>query len=425
MTLVRIAARNLLRNRRRTLLSLAAIAVGVGAMVAFQGFVNGQRQMMLGNLVQGQTGAVQIHRKGYLANVQALPLSLDLADSPALREKIRSVPGVVEVAPRITFGAMLGYPDQPAADGNPEHDVPGKSGFFIATAVDPVAEAKVTPRRLDWLSQGRFFHEHERGVVLNADFARSLGATVTPTPPEDEGTWPALQAPDHDGAMNGELVAVTGAFNQGAPGDRKNGLVDLEVAQRVLRMEGRVTEYAVAVDRLEDAHAIRDRLKALLGPQYEVHAWDELLPFIKDMVGLQDFFLRLVGIIFLVTVLLGIANSMLMNVLERVREIGTMLAVGTRQRQVRTLFVLEGAALGIAGGILGAGLGLGIVLLLNRVGIPLNTPGTHFTNVLHPYVTFGYLVVAAGISSVGACLAALWPAARAAKLQPIDALRSV
>lgn len=425
MTLVRIAARNLLRNRRRTLLSLAAITVGVGAMVAFQGFVNGQRAMMLGNLVQGQTGAVQVHRKGYLANVQGLPLSLDMVDTPELRAKLRSVPGVLEIAPRISFGAMLGYPDQVPADGDPDKVIPGKSAFFIATAIDPVAEAKVTPRRFDWLSAGRLFDAREPGVVLNGDFARSLGAPITPQPPKDDSAWPALQAPDRDGAMNGELVSITGAYTQGTPGDKKNGLVNLEVAQRLLRMEGRVTEYAIAVKSMDDAHAVRDQLKQVLGPDYEVHAWDEILPFIKDLVGLQDFFLRMVGVIFLITVLLGIANSMLMNVLERVREIGTMMAVGTHRAQVRTQFVLEGAALGVAGGVLGAALGFAIVSWLHHVGIPFKMPGSQFENVLRPAVTFGYLGVAAVISSVGASLAALWPAARASKLQPVDALRSV
>jgi putative ABC transport system permease protein len=426
MTLARIAARNLLRNRRRTLLSLAGITIGVVAMVGFRGLIIGQREMMLGNLVQGVAGAVQIHKKGYVANVQALPLSLAMADSEDLRRRIRAVEGVVEVAPRITFGAMLSLPEGTAGTGGSTPDLAGKTGFFVVTAIDPVLERKVTPRRFDWMAEGRVFDSSsERAVVLNEDLARSLGLDPTASPSRDELQWPGLVAADKDGAPNGEAVVLTGVFNQGAPGDKKNGIVALAVAQRLLRMEGQVTEYAVAVRSLDEAHAVRDRLRQALGPDYEVHAWDELLPFINDMIGIQDLVLGLVGLVVLVTVLLVIANAMLMNVLERVREIGTMLAVGTRRRQVSQMFLQEGAILGAVGGLVGALLGYALVVFLNQRGIPFNTPGTNFTNLLRPFVPLAYLAQAVLTATLGAALAAVWPAWRASKLQPVDALRAL
>ncbi|MGA9526052.1 MAG: FtsX-like permease family protein, partial [Myxococcaceae bacterium] len=375
MALIRIAARSLSRNRRRTVLSMGAIALGVAAMVLFEGLVHGQRDMMLGNLVRGVLGAVQVHRAGYLANVQGLPLSLDLEDSEDLRNRMREVPGVVEVAPRISFGAMFALAD-------PQR----QPGFFIATAIDPDLERKVTPWRFDWLQAGRFFERSERAVLLNAPFASSMGAAPSAGDPGPEVQWPGLIVTDRDGAPNGEVVALSGTFALAAPGDKKVGLVPLQVAQRLLRMEGRVTEYAIGTARLEDAHAVRDRLKAALGPGFEVHAWDELLPFVKELVGLQDTFLGVVGMVFLVTVLLGIANSMLTNVLERVREIGTMLAVGMRRRQIVALFLLEAGMLGIAGGLLGALLGAGVVALLHQQGIPFEAPGSGVLSVVRPHV---------------------------------------
>src|SRR5688572_26196733 len=131
MRLLSLAARNLLRNRRRTAISLVALVVGVGAMVGLRGFINGQQRVILENLIFGQMGAVQVHKTGYLANVQGSPLTLDLADSEELRRRIASVPGVAAVSPRIAFGGMLSLPD---AAGASEEEGAGKTGFLQLTA---------------------------------------------------------------------------------------------------------------------------------------------------------------------------------------------------------------------------------------------------------------------------------------------------
>src|SRR5262245_34061928 len=139
MRLALLAARNLFRNRRRTALSLAALIVGVGANIALRGFVTGQQRMIIDNFVEGQLGPVQVHRHGYLANLLSSPLTIDMEDSPALREKIAAVPGVTAVSGRIQFGAMLSTPDTP--------DKPGDAVFFLATAYDPAVDLKVCPKR--------------------------------------------------------------------------------------------------------------------------------------------------------------------------------------------------------------------------------------------------------------------------------------
>lgn len=418
--LLRLAFRNLTRNRRRTLLSLAAIMIGIGALISFRGFVNGQRRMMLSGMIDGSLGALQVHRKGYTANVQGLPLQLDMADSPELRARIAAVEGVVAVAPRIVFGAMLSTPDR--------GEELGQTTFLVATAIEPGPERAVTPIRFDWIQDGRPF---DRGdgpeVVLNQSLSESLGLRPlgrdqAPPPLEQ---MPALLAADRDGALNGENVVLVGEQVSAMPGDRRMGLVPLNTAQRLLRMEGRVTEYAVGIKRLEDAPEVRDRLAAALGPELEVHTWEELMPFIQELTSAQDFLLSMVAAIFLVIVLLGIVNSMLMNVLERVREIGTMLAVGMRRRQVVTLLVLEGTALGIGGGVLGALLGVGLTAFLHWRGIQLTAPGAAVENTLRPYVTPAAVLLSMLAAVVGASLAALWPAFRASRLRPVDALRSI
>jgi putative ABC transport system permease protein len=420
VTLLALAARNLTRNRRRTAIALVALVVGVGAMVVLRGLVTGQQRIILENIVFGQLGAVQVHRVGYLAQVQGSPLSLDMEDTPALRQRIASVPGVTRVSPRLAFGGMLSMPEPEGAQESEP-----RTAFLQLVAFDPALEPGVTPKRMQWVGQGAFLSEVDAPeLMLNADLARGLGAGVLDAnaPPPEQ--WPALLAADRDGALNGEGLRLSGTLVSATPGDRRVGYLPLATAQRVLRMEGRVTEYALAVEPLQRARQVRDALRQALGPGYEVHTWEEVFPFIAQLLGQQDFLFGILSTVFMAAVLLGIVNVMLMSVLERVREIGTMLAVGMRRRSIVTLFLLEGAVLGLVGGVLGALVGGAVTLWLHHRGILLPSPGANVDSVIRPSVSVGYVVYAVVLATGGAALAALWPAWRAARLRPVEALAS-
>jgi putative ABC transport system permease protein len=430
MAILKLAVRNLRRNRRRTAITLVAMVIGVGVMVMLRGFINAQQVAILTNVINGRLGAVQVHRLGYVKNVLTSPLQLDMADSPELREKIRSTPGVVAVAPRIDFGAMISTPDKrPAPDDGtllPEADQ-GKTSFFMATGIEPDAESKVTPQRSGLITKGRMFPGVDTPeLVLNADFAVGLEAALhdarEPMPPIEQQV--ALLAADRDGALNGENVVLGGSFPTFSPGDKRVGLVPLAVAQRLLRMEGRVTEYGVAVEPLEAADDVAGALKAKLGPEYEVYTWNELFPFVKTLMSTQDFIFSIISAVFLAVVLLGIVNSMLMTVLERTREIGTMLAVGMRRRQIVQLFLLEGAVIGAVGATLGLIVGFTLVSIAHQKGIPLPSPGATVPSILRPFVSPRFIVGAFIGTPLGAALATLWPAYRASLLRPVEALQS-
>src|SRR5688572_20141351 len=107
MALLKLAVRNLRRNRRRTAITLVAMVVGVTGMVALRAFINGQQEVIVENIVKGRIGALQVHKTGYVKNVLTSPLQLDMADSPELRRRLAAVPHVTAVSPRIEFGAML------------------------------------------------------------------------------------------------------------------------------------------------------------------------------------------------------------------------------------------------------------------------------------------------------------------------------
>lgn len=425
--LLKLASRNLRRNRRRTAISLVGLVLGVTVMVGLRGFINGMQRMITDNIVHGQLGSIQVHKRGYLDNILSSPLTLDMEDSDALRKKMLEVPGVAAVAPRINFGAMLSTPDKAVSDGRElRDDEKGKTAFFMALAMDPALEERVVPRRKTWLEGSMFSDAAADELVLNADFATGMDARLTARAqrPEDVAQWPALLAQDRDGTLNGANVTVGGYLASALPGDKKYGFVPLKTAQAVLRMEGRVTEYAISITPGADVDVVARGLQEALGPDYDVKAWHELVPFMKDLMGTQDKIFSIVTNIFLFVVLLGVVNAMLMSVLERVREIGTMLAVGTRRRQVMTLFLLEGAVLGALGGVLGVLLGSALVMWMSHKGIPLPAPGSTVASIVKPFVSGAFLVRSLLFATVGAALASLYPAWRASRLRPVEALAS-
>lgn len=416
--LLGLAGRNLSRNRRRTLTCLVAIVFGVTAALVARGFITAQHHALLDGTVHGELGALQVHARGYAAALLRSPLQFSMPDDGQVTEVIRAVPGVTAVAPRIHFGALFTLPDE----GGQE---PPPSTFLQVAAVDPSRELEVAPFRKQALAQGAFLPRTPEGaLLLHADVARALGVSPVAAPEADTASWPALLATDRDGAANGELVWMAGTLHSLTPGDRRVALTTVEVAQRLLRMEGRVTEYAVAVADLGEVERVRAELARRLGDGYEVHTWADRAPHLRELIATQDAVFSAFTVIFLLVVLLGVVNAQLMSVMERVPEIGTMLALGTRRAQVRLLFVFEGLWLGAAGGVAGALLGLAAVGALHAWGIEMPLAGATAAMTLLPVVGVQDVVFTILAVTLGAGIAALWPAARASALRPVEALRT-
>lgn len=405
LALLAIAIRNVFRNRRRTFITAAALVVGVFAVVAIRGVLNGLQGAIVASTVKGVTGAVQVHRAGYLANVLSPPLSLDFAlDDPKLAG-LSKLPGVTAVAPRIMFGGSLSVPKAR------EEDTP-EPLFFMATAVDPAVEPTVCPDRKTLMEVGGHFDEDH--LLVGEAMLKTLDAKR-----DDEAV---LLAPDRDGALNGELSHVGGALKNVLPGEMKVAQVPLAAAQRLLRMEGRATELALAVDDLGRLPDVVARAKALVGADYEVHAWHEIAADRRIFMERQNLISAIISLVFLLLMLLGVANTMLMSVLERTREVGTMMAVGVTRGQVLALFLLEALTLGAVGVAGGISLGTVFIGALGARGLTVTPPSATVALTLHPYSSPLFLLLVAGLALLGCAVFSLYPALRASKLRPVEAL---
>ncbi len=402
--LIRIALRNVLRNRRRSIITFAAIFVSIVATVSLRGLVNGMVEAMQSAVVLGQTGALQVHRVGYLKSTGGSSLDLDVPADAEFLGTIRAVPGVRAVSARIAFGGMVNANDTTSP--------------ALISAFDPVGELSVCPQRDKIATEGRAFTAADReAAVLTPELVRTLGMKL--------GQKAALLTNDKEGSLSAADLPVVGVYGQaGLPlPEKKIGFVPLTMAQELLHMQGRATEIIIAVDDLKALSSVQAAIVAALGPPYEVSTWSELVPFVKDGVASWRFMSNLFTGIFLVVALLGIVNTMLMSVLERTREIGTMMALGVRRRSILALFLLEATVLGCLGGLVGASFGSALVFRIGKAGLHFHF-GTSTLHV-HPFVDLTFFVIALALATAGAVLAAIWPALRASRLRPVTALASV
>lgn len=408
-----IALRNVVRNRRRSLITLGALTLGAAAVVMMRALSLGFFSLLVEDVVRADTGAFQVHRSGYTDSSDAFPSHLNLAVDDERIAALSRLPGVTGVAPRIVFSGL-------ASNGLTQT-------MFIGRGVDVAREAQVVPRGGGRIAAGEPLSSDGRGILLGEELAQSFGvvpATVRGRAPEalDQIT---LSSSSPTGRANALDVRVVGLLQSPGGFESKRILtVPLSVAQDLIGLPGRATEFAVSVERIESLDAVMAQARELLGPGYEVHPWSEVRPFFRDVIVRQRVILGLVSVVLFVIVLTGIANTMLMSVFERVREIGTMLSVGTRRRQVMALFLMEAGVLGLLGGASGVLLGAVLARLIAQRGIPFQMVGSAHPGLLRPEFDLPYALLALGLAMVGAVAAAAYPAFRASRLDPVEALRA-
>jgi putative ABC transport system permease protein len=405
---IRLAIRSMLRNRRRSFITLGAVGLGVAIVVFASGFALGFIHMMLQQMLESRLGAIQVHAKGYMDASEAAPLKLDIANADDVMKKIAAIPGVEAVAPRLRFGAIVSN---------------GKtSSIVFGEGVDGARELAVCPGRMNdvdkngggtWLTP-----ERPHGGVIGAELGKALEAKA--------GAVLTMSASGREGGVNALDLDVA-AVSRGATSlfdSKRSIIVPLPAAQELLQMNGRVTEIAVRVRDLEDIPKVAAAMRAALGPDLEVSTWEEVVPFLRDAVNRLRIILGGVSGVLFFIVVFGVINTMLMNVYERTREIGTMLALGVRRRQILALFLAEASALGLAGGLLGALVGVVATAIVGAAGVSLTPPGGAIQQIVHPVPRVDIALVALVVATVGALVAAAYPARKASLMNPVDALRT-
>jgi len=410
---LKLAARNLLRYRRRTLLTALLIMLGVLALLLFVAAAGSFKQTMVGSITDSMLGHLQIHRKGYTQSIDNLPLSLNLQPNAVtkIENALKSDPDVAAYSLRVKLGAMF-------------------SNFTENTSirlngVDPAAEDAAVPALRQRINDG-----DKAGplvapgkVLIPALLARGMKVKV--------GDNVVLVVTNASGSVNGKNFVVGGILDGVTGPGGRDGYIHIGDARELLRMDKpEIMEVAVRLKSLKSLSAVQKRLNAALGeiknkegkPATELHLWSDLSPFanIVKMIDLMTLFIR---IMLIAIVLVSVMNVMLMAVYERIREIGTLAAIGTQPGKLMAIFLSEGLLLGIVGAAAGIALSYALVgyLNLNPVVFAFGREQITLRPVLELVEVGGVLILAVVVSA----LASLQPAWRAARMDPIQALRHV
>lgn len=406
--LIAMAWRNFWRNRRRTLIAVVAIILGLILMFFFDGIFGGSEQTIYGNLVRLEGGNVQVHAPGFLERAKRLPL-LPLDDPEAIVQAALAQPNVVAASSRINTAGMVS-----SREGN----FPG-----VIIGIEPEKEAPVS-LVAENIVQGRFLVADDQDVIL-------IGQALAERLDVGIGDRITLIGRTTHEEMRRRTMTVEGIYDIGLSEVEKRMIyVSLAEAQTLFELRDQATEVVISLEQVGQEPPVVNSLRAAL-PGYEVDSWETLNPDMKQTMEVNKQFMDLFGMVIMLIAGVGILNLMLMSVFERTREIGLLAAMGLKRREIMTLFLLEGILIGVVGVVIGCTLGGLLVVYLGQVGFAWSVSSdlSEMTALLggriYPRLAPDLVLKRALTVGIIAALAALYPAWQASKREPAEALHFV
>ncbi|MGD1020137.1 MAG: ABC transporter permease [Verrucomicrobiia bacterium] len=414
--LLRLAWRNLWRNPRRTLIAMVAIGFGYAMLLFVACLMSGLRQQMIESGTDLVLSDVEVHAPGYYPDRPTLQTlgGRNGTDVSALVAAIAADPRVQAASPRVYGYGLVSAPHQSA-------------GAQLLGVV-PDQEQKITVLQTRMVKGSYLTGRMPKGIVMGDKLATTIGVKV--------GSEIVLLTPAADGSTGNDVYTVAGMFHTGLDAmDRGLVLMSLASLQELLRLPpGRIHEVGIKLHDITTATttaaALELQLRKIL--PVRVRAWPELAPELADYVQFNRRVTFILFSIFFLLAVMGIVNTMLMAIIERTRELGMLMAVGMRPDQVVGLIVAEAASLAGVSLVLGGALAVPLLWYLQIHGLNMGGNGSavSLAGVVVGPLWYGrqdftvYTQAALGLA-VTALVSALYPALRAARFRPAEALRKV
>jgi putative ABC transport system permease protein len=375
--LTKIALRNIFRNRRRSAITLAVIVFGAVGLILFGGYKAVTFRALRESTIR-RIGHMQVFKAGHSTAESQKPLEYGLENAGALRARIEKDPRVKSTAAQITLMGLVSNGD--------------KSETFVATAVENITDTET--------------------VLLGTGLAKSMKVK--------EGDYITLLTTTAAGSLNAMDLRVAGTFASGVRElDDRAVKMALPAAQELLQTT-KIEKLLVFLHDTSQTDSVR---AAIASSDIEIKSWSQLASFYHQVVLLYNGIFSFLGLIVFGVVVFSVANTIVMSIFERTREIGTLMAIGTGRGKVWRMFFAEGVLIGVIGGVLGMSVGAGLATLINNAGIMLPPPpgytvGYPLLILLEPRV----LAIAFLISLFTATVSSIVPAFRASRMKIVDAL---
>lgn len=408
MAFLRLAWKNLWRNRRRTLITLSALSLSLTLGQAHQNLTHGFFVNMVDKGVRAGSGHLVISRQAYLPRRDE---KLSFSANDLFRE-VAARPSVLAALPRVYLSGL--------AQSSRE-----SRGILLA-GVDPATEFRINPYLKDILATSQLRASEPSDAMVGSRLATELGLT--------SGSKFVVTLQNREGQLVSELFRVRGIVRTGLRDvDRSLVMINYQQAAALAGMQGEIHEYAVVLNHADEIDEVQADIEILLAarPGLKLSTWEEAMPGIANAMrlnsGIQSFEIALL----LVIITIGVVNTLLMSVMERVREFGIIQAMGGTPGWLYRLIFTEALLLGITGVVVGTLLGILATCYLARYGLDLRPflPDTmEFGGVVYDPVIYAEWSVVAmlrlalyllGLSLV----ASIYPARNATRITPVDAMR--
>ncbi len=397
-----IALRNIFRNRTRTLLTMLSIVVGSIAIIIVNGFINYSMWGLRESMIRNGIGHFQFYQKGYLEREEDISLEFMITNYKKLTREIYENMSVSFVAPEISFNGVI-------SSGEKSTIIIGKGGL---------SEEEQKLNSFGEIVEGNFYSDDEFAILIGEGVAKKIKAKL--------GDTLTLMAPMRGGGLNAIDVTVKGIIRMTI--EEYNNtivLVPLFLAQNLLNVEGvdrlivmlKDTEKTKEVEKIATDFA---RSKNL-----EFKSWKDLSIFFFQVRDMYNTMFLILFVIIIGVIIFSIANTMTMNVFERISEIGTIRALGAKRRYIIRQFVLESLFIGLIGGAIGLIFGYLIAEIINLLGgIYIPPPPGNVKGYYSMVKPEFYKVLLCYAGFVLTCMvASIFPARKAAKMEIVEAIR--
>ncbi|TKJ40165.1 hypothetical protein CEE36_09905 [candidate division TA06 bacterium B3_TA06] len=410
--LFKLAVRNVFRHTRRTLITAVAIGVGLMFMIMIDSMFGGVENQSIRNILETDNSELVVYPTGVFEDRFLFPLDTLIEDASVLSTKLEGgYADVISATPRLRFAVFAIAPEAEL--------------FAFGVGIDPEMDAKVFELE-NYIDEGRFLAA-DGDLVIGSGLAKELNVAL--------GDYVLIQTRSRRGVMDVREYEITGIVNTSNPVINRNAIfISLAEAQVILEAPDAASEINLHIKGnpkdLERLDTLGQRINKDLGSKYELYTWLDLNATLFEISGQKQSVGYLIALIVIVIALVGIVNTMLLSIYERIPELGTMRAMGFSKGNIRWMMLMEGSVIGFLGGLVGVILGLGVVIFLTEVGMDMTSLIGNFEmpmpmnlNFRGEY-NFGYMAFTFFLGWIISTVITLIPARKATRIEPSEALRS-